>query len=56
MGVGLGAALAVMVTHWGRAEPVVDPRIEAGCHWPRAEGEMTVVTVLKGEVVCWRWR
>ena len=26
------------------------------CTWPKNEGEMTVITVVNGQRVCWRWR
>lgn len=34
---------------------VVDPRMESACKWPTREGMMTVVTVMAGKLVCWRW-
>ena len=40
----------------GRAAETIDPRLEQSCVWPRVEGEMTVVAVLNGNLICWRWR
>jgi len=41
---------------WPAAQAVSDPRMESACSWPRVEGAMTVVTVMDGKVVCWKWR
>lgn len=56
LGVSLGAALTLLGSHaLAPAAPEPDPRMEVACQWPKQEGEMTVVTVLQGKVICWRW-
>lgn len=51
LGIVLGGVYAIQAA----PEPVVDNRMQAACSWPKHEGEMTVVTVLNGKLVCWRF-
>lgn len=61
LGVMLGLSLAL--SYWlikqipeARAREGVDFRMEVSCAMPRNEGEMTVVTVHGGKLICWRWK
>ena len=56
IGIVIGVCSAFAASYYADSVAIFDLRMESGCHWPRHEGEMTVVTVLKGEVVCWRWK
>lgn len=56
VGLLFGIAAGVFAAHAAEDHEVVDPRLEKGCKWPKLEGEMTVTTVYKGELICWRWR
>lgn len=44
------------IVTWSTPRESIDTRMEAGCRWPALEGEMTVVAVRHGEVICWRFR
>lgn len=49
-------ALLMAASAWACWPPVGEGYASRLCSWPVMEGEMTVVTVLDGKVVCWRWR
>ena len=60
-GVLLGLLAAVALGAWGYKLPlearpdIINVPLEQACAWPRQEGEMTVVTVMNGKLICWRW-
>ena len=58
VGIMVGVALSAGVFHVAiKATPeLVDHRLERMCRWPVVEGAMTVVTVLEGKLICWRWQ
>ncbi len=51
-----GVLVAAAISDLALPEEIIDPRMERACVWPRLEGEMTVVTVHQGRILCWRWR
>lgn len=38
------------------AQAVIDPRMETACKMPRYEGELTLMLVLEGKLMCWRFK
>lgn len=52
----LGAVLSFLIYSQFANSEVVDPKMESACKFPRNEGEMTVITVMNGKLVCWRWK
>lgn len=52
----LGAALSALIYSQFANSEIVDARMESACKFPRNEGEMTVITVMNGKLVCWRWQ
>lgn len=52
----LGVLLGGLVVVQAAPVQVVDERMEVACAMPKLDGEMTVVTVINGKVICWRWQ
>jgi len=52
----LGAILSILIYSQFANSETVDPKMESACKFPRNEGEMTVITVMNGKLVCWRWK
>jgi hypothetical protein len=54
--VSLGAILSFLIYSQFAKSEVTDPKMESACKFPRNEGEMTVITVMNGKLICWRWQ
>ena len=52
----LGAVLSFLIYSQFANSEIIDPKMESACKFPRNEGEMTVITVMNGKLVCWRWK
>jgi hypothetical protein len=56
------AVLGVYAALFGWQRPVPAPRVAEdpvpyrNCAYPRNEGELTVMTVLDGKLICWRMK
>ncbi len=52
----LGIVLTLLVQFVIGDQVVTDPKMESACKFPRNDGEMTVITVINGKLICWRWK